>query len=83
MELVKTEQYFLELLKVSVGNSRSLSSCPTDIEWQEIYLLSQKQAMQGMIFDALDIIPNQQKPPKQLLFRWLYSLLEIEKKINY
>ena len=80
MELVKTEQYFLELLKVSVGNSRSLSSCPTDIEWQEIYLLSQKQAMQGMIFDALDIIPNQQKPPKQLLFRWLYSLLEIEKK---
>ncbi len=80
MDLIRSEQYFLELLRIFVGNCSSMSSSPTDYEWQEIYLLAQKHALQGIVFDAIAIIPNQQKPPKQLLFRWLYSVLEIEKK---
>ncbi len=79
MNITKSEKYFLELLKVSVGNATELITCPTEREWEEIFIIAKKHAMSGIVSEALDIIPDFQRPNRQLLFKWLCVTLEIEK----
>lgn len=61
-----------ELIQVVLGNKERLSRTPSEIEWQELYTESQKQAVAGVAYLALEKLNrNGQKPPLDILFEWI------------
>ena len=61
---------FFELLQVAIGNRKSLSAIPTVSEWKQIFQLCHKHSLLGIGFCGMRILPDEQLPPKELMFRW-------------
>lgn len=61
---------FTELLQISIGHRAEFSHQPSDDEWCELFALSQRQALLGITFRAIEHLPLEQRPPRQLLLRW-------------
>lgn len=72
------QTYFFDLIKVAIGNKKSLSGNPTPNEWKEIYILAKKQTLIGILFGALDKLPIEQRPPKTLLMQWFAATEAIQ-----
>ena len=67
-----SETLFFELLQVALGRRERLSSTPTEGEWTELFEMSQKQAVAGVAFYALEKLGQaDQKPPLSLLYNWI------------
>lgn len=83
--MVNSDNIFIELLQISVGNRERLSCMPSDTEWDEIYETAKKQSLLGVLTEGLDKLPPEQKPYRPLLLRWLKNIDLIEdrnKSIN-
>jgi len=68
----KNMELFYELVQVALGQRESISRSPSNTDWNELYTLSQKQAIAGVVLIALDKLSQQgQKPPVNLLLEWI------------
>lgn len=72
---------FFELIKISLGKQTQFLSAPTEEEWQELFLCTQKQMLIGVLFAGVQRLPVEQRPPSDLLLNW-YGLTEVIKKQN-
>ena len=72
---------FFELLQIAIGNRSQLSHTPTAEEWRELYTLAQKQAMVGIAFRGVELLPVEQRPPRKLWMQW-YMVTERIKALN-
>ena len=75
---------FLELLQVSLGSRRELTSLPTSEEWMRLFDEAQRQAVIGVILDGLERLPEQQRPPTDVLLQWIgvTQMIEQQSKNN-
>ena len=65
-------ELFYELVQIALGQRESISCSPSNTDWNELYTLSQKQAIAGVVLIALDkLIQQGQKPPMRLLLEWI------------
>lgn len=64
------QQIVLELLHVAIGKRKSLIYCPTDDEWNEVYLLCEKQNVLRLAFVGIQKLSKEQMPPSALLAKW-------------
>lgn len=65
-------ELFYEQVQVALGKREELSHKPSDTEWDELFILSQKQTISGVALTTLDKLSQQgQKPPLDLLFKWI------------
>lgn len=65
-------ELFYELVQIAIGTREKISSMPSEKEWFDIYNLSQKHALGGIIFLALDKLSyHNLKPPINLLYDWI------------
>lgn len=62
---------FFELLRVSLGTGVKLSHVPSRNEWIEIYDISHKQAVEGVMLAGVERLPVDQRPPQALLLQWI------------
>lgn len=77
----KDRTLFFELLQVVQGQREVLSHHPSDEEWKDIYELSQKQAIAGVVFSAIDKLSSRgQKPPLALLYEWIALAEQIKQR---
>lgn len=81
--------FFFELLQIAIGQGKALSTTPNETQWQELYMFAKKQALIGILFKGIEIIPIVQRPPKSLLLKWGITTnqikninLELDKKIS-
>ncbi len=72
---------FFKLLQVAIGNRKELTHTPTAEEWRELFVLAQKQALVGIAFRGVELLPEAQRPPKSLLMQW-YMATERIKAMN-
>lgn len=73
------EKKFFGLLQVSLGLQESLDKNPSEIEWSELFVIAQKQAIEGIVFDALDCLSKKNvKPPISLLYEWIGQTEQIK-----
>ena len=72
---------FFELLQTAIGNRQALTHAPSAEEWSELYALAQKQALTGIAFHGVELLPEGQRPPKPLLMQW-YMATERIKAMN-
>ena len=72
---------FFELLQVAIGNRQELTHIPTAEGWRELFVLAQRQALVGIAFRGVELLPEAQRPPKPLLMQW-YMAAERIKAMN-
>lgn len=64
---------FFEILQVAIGNRQTLTSCPTDEEWESLYNECEKHALLGIAFAGVEKLPKEQTPPFDVLAEWLHD----------
>lgn len=70
----KTQQLFFHLLRCgATASSPDEALFPlTDVEWQDIWLMSQQQAVAGVVFSAVQKLPQDLRPDRKSIFLpWL------------
>ena len=68
------KQDFLQLVKLGIGHSRTATLSVND--WSAIEALATKQGLLGVLIDAIEQIPEPQRPPKQILLLWIGEVME-------
>lgn len=78
----KTETTFFALLKTALGTSRPTDNIPLlkEQEWEELYNLSKKQTLTGVILEGIKSLKSDQMPPKKVLLRWFTNVERIKEK---
>lgn len=71
---------FFELLQIALGHMAKLSRVPTEEEWKDIYGMACKQAIVGVMFTGVERLPQQQRPPKQMIMKWYATVSNIENR---
>ena len=70
---------FIELLQVSLGLKSEMSVAPSIDQWKQICIISSKQALLGVAFSGVEKLPKDQRPPYEILSKWIDSVVRIEK----
>lgn len=79
---------FVEFIQVALGNRLSLSTLPSEEDWQDVYHLAEKQALLGLLFSAVEQLNEKDKtvmPPMPLFYEWMGIVLKTEaqnKRLN-
>ena len=72
---------FQDLLLIALGKKECFAVPLTDVEWRRLYDQAKKHSMIGVCFSAIEVLPNEQRPPLDLLMQWV-GLTEIIKRQN-
>ena len=70
----------IELLQVSLGNRKQMSTVPSDKEWNELMAIANKQTIMGVLFDGIEKLPVEQRPERVTLLKWYANVERIEKR---
>ena len=79
-KLTATELFFA-LVRCSIGTADILPIAPTREQWEELFDIARKQALQGVAFEAIGKLPKEQRPDAEILLPW-YNDSEIIKSKN-
>ena len=73
-------QSFFELLRSGLWEKPADISMfdGTDTDWQMIYQLAQRQAVLGVVFDGIETLPPELRPPRTLYIQWCARVAQIE-----
>lgn len=63
--------FLLELLQVVIGTRKCLSRVLSFVEWDDLFVESQKQSVAGIAFEGVKKLPEEQRPPKMLIIKWI------------
>lgn len=61
---------FIELMRVALGNAKRLDVTPTPKEWEELFAMSVRQGLVGVMFDGVERLPKEQMPPVEMIMDW-------------
>lgn len=75
-----TVQLFMALIRCGMGKSNELPSVPTAQQWGMLYDFACKQALQGIAFAGVERLPQDQRPPSELIFKWYKTVTSIRAK---
>lgn len=74
---------FFELLQIALGHRSGLSHIPSEREWRELFFISQKQALLGVVYAAIEKLPPVQRPERKFLLRWHMVAESVKKKNSF
>lgn len=70
---------FFELIRVAVQQQGKLSVNPTAEEWKKLYKEAKRQALVGVLYSAVEQLPVEQQPPKEVLLPWYVNVQQIKR----
>lgn len=75
----KLTETFFKLLKLCIGNP-STEDFPymSEPEWEKLFLMARKQAIAGVLFRAIEKLPSDRKPSRNVILRWLVAAENIK-----
>lgn len=76
--LTKEQKFLLSLVRSALGNGSVDLSCPK-VDWAKIYKLAQIQGVYGVVFDVLEKLPTDMRPPKSVLLNWIGKVAMMER----
>lgn len=62
--------YFIQLLQIAVGQRHAFDSCPSDSDWTLLYHNSIRHTLTGVLYAAIEKLPAEQRPPRNLKLKW-------------
>lgn len=75
--MTQTEIYLLELVRCGLGG-KAPDLLEVNIDWNELFKLSVRQGVLCICLDAMTYMPTEKKPPKEILTKWIGSVLRSE-----
>ena len=73
---VLTETFF-KLIRLGLGNdSVGCVGGGSDIDWNALEALATQHGLLAIVVDAIEKLPCEQKPPKQVLLQWIGEVLQ-------
>ena len=79
-ERITAEQAFLKLIRLAIGTCEDKSLVIDGDTWTEVFEISQKQALTAIVLDGVSCLPATDKPPVDLLLKWIGLVQKIEIK---
>ena len=77
----QTTRQFFSLLSSGVwGTNADTTLFAGKVEWACIMQLAEKQTVLGVVFDGLETLPKNLRPPMELLMEWFGQTSYIEHK---
>lgn len=73
-------ELFFALIRCSIGKQDKLPYRPDELQWNEMFDIAQKQALIGITFAGIERLPQEQRPPKRILFNWHTAREQIKEK---
>ena len=74
-------ELFFHLVRCGIGKAKELPHTPSDSEWNELFEIAKKQTLAGIAFAGIERLPQEQRPPKEMLLQW-YKLYAVIKSKN-
>lgn len=68
---------FFELVQIATGNLQSFKEIPSEKEWENLFVLAKEQSLIGVLSEAIQILPKEQRPPQNILLEWIGLRLQI------
>lgn len=72
-------QQFFALIRLGMGQAVDVDSLG-DIDWKEIYALSFKHKMRGIIWAAINKLPKNRQPESKIYLKWLSQVAIIQQR---
>lgn len=70
----------IELLQIALGGRQELSHTPSAEEWDRIYGFANEQAITGIMFRGVELLPKHQRPAISLLMNWFAQTETIKRQ---
>ncbi|MBO7110324.1 MAG: nucleotidyltransferase family protein [Bacteroidaceae bacterium] len=71
---MNSQDAFLNIVRL--GISHYASCFKGDIDWNVIQALAEQQGLSAIIVDGVEQLPDNQRPPKELLLQWIGETLQ-------
>lgn len=66
--------FFIELVKLGIAQNQIC--LPSAINWDSIEALAERQGLSAVIVDGVEKLPDNQRPPKNVLLQWIGETLQ-------
>lgn len=66
-----SDPLFFQLVQIATGARASFDAAPTEAEWDTLYKTAGEQSVSGVLFGALDVLPEEQMPSRDQCRRWM------------
>ncbi len=66
-----SDPFFFQLVQVAVGAREAFDSAPSAEQWEELLAMAKKQSAAGVLSRALEILPEDQLPPRDPVRLWM------------
>lgn len=71
---------FFQLIRISLGETLKDFPKLAAAQWREVYRIAQEQALLGVLSVAIDQLPEDRRPPREILFKWLVATEQIRQR---
>ena len=68
------QNFFLSLVRMGIGHC--VSAQLSDVDWQTIKALADKQGLSAIVVDGMESLPDTKRPPKELLLQWIGEVFQ-------
>ena len=76
----KQHQIFFDFLRFCIGSESEIPSSLKEADWKELYRITQKQCLVGILFDGIQMLPPAEVGmSKDLLLQWMMQCQMLEK----
>lgn len=78
----RLKQAFLVLLRQGLWGRTEVEQTAfplTPEEWMQVYEMSVKQTVQGIVYDGIGLLPKEQQPPRGMLIQWTVAIDQLER----
>lgn len=75
-----SELILFQIIQIALGKSNHLERVLTDEEWQDVLDTAKKQTVAGMVADAIERLPEHQRPSIDIKLKCVSVTLRIEKR---
>ena len=78
-------QIFFKLIRIGLGEPVEDFPILDSTQWHELYTLARQQAIVGVIYKSIERLPEEKRPPRELLFKWIATterIKDLNKHLN-
>ena len=78
--MLKQQKIFFDFLRFCIGSVEEIPESLNEADWKELYVIAQKQALVGILFDGIQRLPSSDVGiSRDLLLQWMAQCKMLEK----
>ena len=68
------QESFIDIVRLGIG--QHALNPPSDFNWTAIKTFAERQGLSAVVVDGIEQLPENQRPPKELLLEWIGEVLQ-------